>query len=71
MRGRSLLTARAAALAFALGCLACDRVPEQMLRDEQARSRRYLDAYESEHGENTALRAQLEEQKSRCASPAH
>ena len=48
------------ALVCALSGLACDRVPEQVLRDEQARARQYRDAFESEHDENVQLRARLE-----------
>jgi hypothetical protein len=51
----------------------CSRVPEQALRDEQGRSRRYRDAYESLQDETTALRARLAEleKQGRCsAAPA-
>ncbi len=61
-----------AALAFAE--LGCGRVPEQALRDEQARTRRYRDAYETLQEEVTALRARVAESgKSGCgvrAGPA-
>jgi len=43
-----------------LAFLGCDRVPEQALRDEQSRSRKFREAFESEHDENVALRARLE-----------
>jgi hypothetical protein len=47
----------------------CGKVPEQALRDEQARSRRYRDAYETLQEEVTALRARAaEREKSGCAS---
>lgn len=48
----------------------CGRVPEQALRDEQARSRRYRDAYETLQEELTAARARLAEQKGCAAQPA-
>lgn len=48
------------ALVCALSGFACDRVPEQVLRDEQARARQYRDAFETEHDENVQLRARLE-----------
>ena len=47
----------------------CGRVPEQALRDEQARSRRYRDAYETLQEEVTALRARVAE-KGCAARPA-
>jgi hypothetical protein len=58
----------------------CARVPEQSLRDEQARTRRYRDAYESEHDELVALRSRVAAlEKAACrqvpsadpAAPAH
>lgn len=55
-------------LAFAAVDLGCSRVPEQALRDEQARSRRYRDAYETLQEEVTDLRARLVE-KQGCAVP--
>jgi hypothetical protein len=36
-------------------------IPEQTLRDEQQRTRRYRDAYENEHDENQLLRAKTEQ----------
>ncbi len=39
--------------------LACGRVPEAQLRDEQSRARHYRDAYETELGENQSLRKRL------------
>ena len=62
----------AAILFFALGLaeVGCSRVPEQALRDEQARSRRYRDAYETLQEEVTALRARVAEQKGCAAQSA-
>ena len=52
----------------ALAGAGCGRVPEQALRDEQARSRRYRDAYETLQEEVTALRARAaEREKGGCA----
>ena len=48
----------------------CGRVPEQALRDEQARSRRYRDAYETLQEELTAVRARVAEQRGCAAQPA-
>jgi len=63
---------RIAPIAFwaALGAVACDRVPEQALRDEQNRSRKYRGAYEAEHDENVALKAKLDaaEKTKDCAA---
>jgi hypothetical protein len=56
--------------ALALGLLACGRVPEAQLRDEQARSRRYRDAYESALQENGQLKDQLKKAKAAPACPA-
>ena len=70
LRCRSVGSSRGAAiLFFALGLaeVGCGRVPEQALRDEQARSRRYRDAYETLQEEVTALRARAAEQKG-CAA---
>ena len=39
--------------------LGCSRVSEQALRDEQARSRMYRDAYETQAAELAALKAKL------------
>lgn len=50
---------RFAALALVLALGACSRVPEAALRDEQARSRRYRDAYESQAAELVALREKV------------
>jgi hypothetical protein len=54
----------------ALAAVACDRVPEQALRDEQNRSRKYRGAYEAEHDENVALKAKLDaaEKTKDCAA---
>lgn len=48
---------------------ACGRVPEQALRDEQARSRRYRDAYETAATELAAAKARLAEIEKRCPAP--
>lgn len=66
--------ARLAALAgAALALAACGRVPEQALRDEQARSRRYRDAYESQAQELQRLKervADLEKKAADAGCPA-
>ena len=54
--------------ALALSELGCGRVPEQALRDEQARTRRYRDAYETLQQEVTALRARVAEGQKSCAT---
>jgi hypothetical protein len=62
-----LLTRAVLAVALPFVALACDRVPEQALRDEQSRSRQYREAFESEHDENVALRARVEQlEKKKC-----
>jgi hypothetical protein len=48
--------------------LACGRVPEQALRDEQTRTRQYRDAYETTAAELAAARARLAELEQRCAA---
>ena len=56
-----------------LGQLGCGRVPESALRDEQARSRRYRDAYETQAGEVQELRKRLataEKHAAACTGPA-
>ena len=58
------------ALACVLSGLACDRVPEQVLRDEQSRARHYRDAFESEHDENVQLRARLAKACANVPDPA-
>lgn len=50
---------RRAAAALALALAACGGVSEQALRDEQARARRYRDAYETQGEELKALRERL------------
>ena len=55
-------------LVFAAIEIGCSRVPEQALRDEQARSRRYRDAYETLQEEVTDLRLRLVE-KQGCVVP--
>ena len=52
----------------ALLLAACGKVPEQALRDEQARARRYRDAYESTAAELAAAKARLAELEQRCAA---
>jgi hypothetical protein len=52
----------------ALLLAACGRVPEQALRDEQARARRYRDAYETTAAELAAAKARLAEVEQRCAA---
>ena len=54
--------------AAALLLLACGRVPEQALRDEQTRTRQYRDAYETTAAELAAARARLAELEQRCAA---
>ena len=48
---------------------ACGRVPEQALRDEQARSRHYRDAYETTAAELAAAKARLAEMEKSCPAP--
>jgi hypothetical protein len=48
--------------------VACGRVPEQALRDEQTRARRYRDAYETTAAELAAAKARLAEVEQRCAA---
>ena len=47
---------------------ACGRVPEQALRDEQARTRRYRDAYETQAAELASLKSRLAELEKRCST---
>jgi hypothetical protein len=68
LRGREGAVILFVALGFAE--TGCSRVPEQALRDEQARSRRYRDAYETLQEEVTALRARVAGQKGCAAQPA-
>ena len=62
-----------AAAALAVCSSACGRVPEASLRDEQARSRKYRDAYETMSQENDALKKRLSHAEKRaqaaCANP--
>jgi len=53
-----------------LGLLAAcgGRVPEQALRDEQARARHYRDAYETTAAELAATKARLSQLEQRCAA---
>jgi hypothetical protein len=46
----------------------CGRVPEQALRDEQARTRRYRDAYETAAAELAAAKARVAQLEQRCAA---
>jgi hypothetical protein len=55
-----------AALGALLLLAACSRVPEQALRDEQARSRQYRDAYESLSAEVASLKSRLADLERRC-----
>jgi hypothetical protein len=55
--------------ALALLVIGCGRVPEQALRDEQARARRYRDAYETTAAELTVAKARLAELEKGCSSP--
>lgn len=59
-----------ALLALVSPLSACGRVPEQALKDEQARARRYRDAYETLQEENVALKARLvaQEKSGACRS---
>jgi hypothetical protein len=66
---RSLGPVQRYALLMALGLAACGRVPEQALRDEQARSRRYRDAYETAAAELAAAKARLAEVEKSCSTP--
>ena len=50
----------------ALALCACSRVPEQALRDEQSRSRRYRDAYETQATEVQALKDRLAQLEQSC-----
>ena len=55
---------------IALVLAGCGRVPEQALRDEQARSRKYRDAYETGLQENEWLKKRLAETEQRAAACA-
>jgi hypothetical protein len=57
------------ALLIAVLLSACGRVPEQALRDEQARSRHYRDAYETAAAELAAAKARLAEVEKTCPAP--
>jgi hypothetical protein len=54
------------AAALLAGC--GGKVPEQALRDEQARTRRYRDAYETAAAELAAAKARVAELEQRCAA---
>ena len=62
------MTVRRCLFVAALLLAACGRVPEQALRDEQARARRYRDAYETTATELAAAKARLAEVEQRCAA---
>ena len=62
------MTRTALALVGALALTACSRVPEQQLRDEQARSRRYRDAYEAALAEKQDLLQKLTAAQLRAAA---
>ena len=65
------MTRRLSALLATLVSLAlvgCGRVPEQSLRDEQARSRKYRDAYETGLQETEWLKKRLAETEQRAAA---
>ena len=62
------MTVRRCLFVAALLLAACGRVPEQALRDEQARARRYRDAYETTAAELAAAKARLAEVEQRCAA---
>ena len=62
------MTVRRCLFVAALLLAACGRVPEQALRDEQARARRYRDAYETTAAELAAAQARLAELEQRCAA---
>ena len=55
------------AVAMTVSLIACGRVPGQALRDEQARSRKYRDAYETSLQENEALKKRMAEAEQRAA----
>jgi len=59
---------RLAACGVLATALACGRVPEQALRDEQARARRYRDAYETTAAELAAAKARLAEVEKSCSA---
>jgi hypothetical protein len=62
------VTGRRGLFVVALLLAACGRVPEQALRDEQARARQYRDAYETTAAELAATKARLAEVEQRCAA---
>ena len=62
------MTVRRCLFVAALLLAACGRVPEQALRDEQARARRYRDAYETTAAELAAAKARLAELEQHCAA---
>jgi ABC-type Fe3+-hydroxamate transport system substrate-binding protein len=57
-----------AALLLLVLLAACGQVPEQALRDEQARARQYRDAYETTAAELAAAKARLAALDQRCAA---
>jgi hypothetical protein len=60
---------RPAACALLAAAFACGRVPEQALRDEQARTRQYRDAYETTAAELAATKARLAALEKSCSTP--
>lgn len=62
------MTLRRCLFVAALLLTACGRVPEQALRDEQARARRYRDAYETTAAELAAAKARLAELQQHCGA---
>lgn len=59
------LRVMACGLLFAV--IACGRVPEQALKDEQARTRQYRDAYETTAAELAAAKARLAALEKSCS----
>jgi hypothetical protein len=64
--GLRLAAGGALAAALLAGC--GGKVPEQALRDEQARTRHYRDAYETAAAELAAAKARVAELEQRCAA---
>ncbi len=52
---------------LALALSGCSRVPEQSLRDEQARGRRYRDAYETQALELQVLKEKVAQLEKGCS----
>lgn len=66
MRARGPRLAAYGVVLTALGC--GGGVPEQALRDEQARARQYRDAYETTAAELAAAKARLADLEKSCAA---